>query len=129
MRLEDELWERCKGFPLRAQVDAHDPILCARLYWPIGQAEWFIAGYDHELASAYGLVRMDGRTEWGYFRIPELQASTIAGVKPLMLDSSFTPVHASELGGGAHRRAAVWRIGRDRMTAQPACLNMPEDFI
>jgi hypothetical protein len=99
MKIEEELWERCKGVPPRAALKSLDPMLYARLYWPIGQAEWFIAGYDHELASAYGLVRLNGRAEWGYFRIPELQASRIAGIKPLVLDSSFQPTLASRLKG------------------------------
>jgi hypothetical protein len=98
MRIEEELYVRCKGVLPRTALQTPDPMLYARLYWPIGKAEWFIAGYNHELASAYGFVRLDGRTEWGYFRIPELQASSIAGIRPLMLDSSFEPTLASELG-------------------------------
>jgi hypothetical protein len=97
MKIEEELLARSRRVPPH-QAHESDPVLFAKLYWSVGKARWFIAQYDHRLGIAYGFVVGVGADEWGYFSIPELLASSLAGVDPLRLDASFQPTKASRIG-------------------------------
>lgn len=95
----------CEGYPLRGQVDSDDPIICAKLYWPIGDARWYIVGYSPQTTVAYGFVVGVGGDKWGYFSVASLLETRIAGVMPAKLDEDFTPTRASVLGI-THRAAS-----------------------
>lgn len=98
MRFEESLKRRCEGFPLHKQDGDPDPIVCAKLYWPIGAARWYIAGYDPDTYVAYGCVSGMGQDEWGFFSVPSLLETRIAGVMPARIDEKYVPVRASRLG-------------------------------
>lgn len=98
MSLEEKIRKRCEGFPLHRQDEDPDPLICARLYWPIGNAAWHITGYNQESYVAFGFVSGLGEDEWGYFFVPLLLKTRIAGVMPVKLDEAWKPVRASKLG-------------------------------
>lgn len=94
---ERELGRLCGGFPLHSQVKRTDPILCAKLKWPIGAVAWYVAGYDRRSYVAYGFVTGMGEDRWGYFSVLAVAETRIAGVAPV-LDKDFKPEFASRLG-------------------------------
>lgn len=96
-KLERRIRALCKGFALHRQDADPDPIVCARLYWPIGRASWYIVGYNPRTYVAYGYVVGVGADEWGYFSVPSLLECKIAGVVPVKLDEGFKAVRASRL--------------------------------
>lgn len=98
--------KRCEGYPLDAQRGVTDPVVCAKLYWPIGIARWYIIGYNPETDVAYGFVVGVGRDEWGYFSVESLLETLIAGVMPVRLDDGFVPTRASVLGIAHHAASA-----------------------
>lgn len=95
-KLERELKRRCQGFPLHNQVARLDPVICAKLYWPIGAVAWYIAGYDSGSYVAYGFATGLGKDGWGYFSVLSVIDTKIAGVPPT-LDMGFTATRASVL--------------------------------
>ncbi len=101
--LQERLRRRCEGYPLNKQRNHPDPVLCAKLYWPVGKARWYIAGYSPKTMLAYGFVVGVGKDEWGYFSVASLLETRIGGIMPVKLDENFGPVHASKLGI-VHRR-------------------------
>lgn len=94
----DKLKARCEGYPIHRQLNHPDPLICAKLYWPIGNACWYITGYNPQTYVAHGVVVGRERDEWGRFYIPALLETKIAGVVPVKLDEDWKPVHASTLG-------------------------------
>ncbi|MDB5870688.1 MAG: hypothetical protein JWQ07_130 [Ramlibacter sp.] len=104
--LEQELRRRCRGFPLHSQIGRADPILCARIYWPIGAVAWYIAGYDSRSYVAFGLITGIGDDRWGYFTILSVVETLIAGVPPV-LDKDFKPEFASRLGLPTQAAASI----------------------
>lgn len=104
-RLLAGIRKRCEGYPLNAQLDVTDPIVCAKLYWPIGTARWYVIGYNPETDVAYGFIVGVGTDEWGYFSVGSLLETLIAGVMPVRLDDDFVPARASALGI-SHRAAS-----------------------
>ena len=95
--LEQELSRHCRGFPLHNQIGRNDPVVCAKLYWPIGTVAWYIAGYDSKSYVAFGFMTGMGDDRWGYFSVMAVAETLIAGVAPT-LDKDFTPEFASRIG-------------------------------
>lgn len=100
MKLEEQLRSWCEGFPLHSQAKVPNPVVCAKLYWPIGKACWYIVGYNPEAYVAYGFVTGIGDDDWGYFSVLDLLEAKIASIAPIELDEDFEPTPASALGIG-----------------------------
>lgn len=94
---ERELGRLCRGFPLHSQVKRADPIICAKLRWPIGSVAWYVAGYDRRSYVAYGFMTGMGDDRWEYFSVLAVAETLIAGVAPV-LQKDFKPEFASLLG-------------------------------
>lgn len=98
MKLHDEIKKRCEQYPLLSQQNVADPVLCAKLFFPVGSGAWYITEYNPITFKAFGYVTGMGVDEWGYFSVSELFEVKIAGVFSIDVDLYFSPRPASELG-------------------------------
>lgn len=107
-RFEGVLRKQCAGYPIHRQLNHPDPLICAKLYWPIGNACWYITGYNSKTYVAYGVVVGVGPETWGRFFVPALLETKIAGVMPVKLDEDWRPVRVSKLGITRPSEALQW---------------------
>lgn len=98
MQLHDELRKRCEKYPLYSQENVRDPIVCAKLFFPIGSATWYVTEYNPIKQTAFGYVTGLTYDEWGYISIPELQEVKLANVFSVEVDLHFDQTVASLLG-------------------------------
>ena len=98
MQLHNELLKRCENYPLRSQEHTRDPTVCAKLFFPISRATWFITEYNPVTQIAFGYVAGLAHDEWGYISIPELQGIKLANVFSVEVDLYFEATKASALG-------------------------------
>ncbi|MES2188731.1 MAG: DUF2958 domain-containing protein [Pseudomonadota bacterium] len=97
MKISDEIKKRCEQYPLYSQEKVVDQIFCAKLFFPMTSAVWYIAEYNPVTFEAYGYVMGLGDDEWGYFSIAELVEVKLAGVFSIELDLAFSPTRSSEI--------------------------------
>lgn len=98
MAVRKELTKRCERYPLYSQENVPDPTVCAKLFFPVGSATWYITEYNPATDIAFCYVVGLGTDEWGYVYIPELTAVKLAGVFSIEVDLYFDPTPASKLG-------------------------------
>lgn len=78
-----------------------DRKLFVRLFNPYGSGTWYVAEYDPETETAFGIAHIF-EWEWGYFSIAEMRALRKFGAPQIERDLHFSPTRAgdvSELAG------------------------------
>lgn len=98
MQLHNELQKRCEKYPLYSQEHVKDPIVCAKLFFSISRATWYVTEYNPVTQIAFGYVKGLMHDEWGYISIPELQSVKLANVFSVEVDLYFEAQPASRLG-------------------------------
>ncbi|WP_164483718.1 MULTISPECIES: DUF2958 domain-containing protein [unclassified Polaromonas] len=98
MKLHDEIKKRCEQYPLHSQQNVADPMLCAKLFFPLGSGAWYVAEYNPITFEAFGYVSGMDVDEWGYFSVAELLEVKVAGVFSIEVSLHFSSRPASELG-------------------------------
>ena len=98
MDIHKHVTKRCEKYPLYSQEKVKDPIICAKLFFPIGKATWYITEYNPVTFTAFGFVVGLGTDEWGYISISELTQVRLAGAIAVEFDRYFEPTTTSELG-------------------------------
>jgi hypothetical protein len=85
---------RADGLPVRDE-HAIDPLARVRLFNPTGAGTWYIAEYDPETRTAYGLAVLDA-AELGYFSMAELVSFRGDFGLPIERDLHWKPRRLSE---------------------------------
>ncbi len=76
--------------------EADDPLCTVKLFDPTGSWSWFVAGYDPESRTAFGVVH-GCEKEAGDFSIAELVEFRGRMGLPIERDLHYTPKRVSEL--------------------------------
>ncbi len=95
--------------PLRANenvADADAVLAAAKLFCPYNGWRWYITEWNAGTGECFGLVE-GFETEWGYFHLTELAATTVfGGVPAIERDLYWEPKAIGEIRGQSSRMAA-----------------------
>lgn len=86
-------------YPMRSQDGVEDKTIICKFFYPWGDGTFYVTEgekLDNGDYEFFGLVRMNGFKEWGYFTLSQLISVVKWGCLTIERDKYFDPIKMSE---------------------------------